>query len=243
MAKLAQYLAVYKGAKNKAESILTKAYQNLSKTEPLKGFSRVHRPLDSEAPAVPSENSKVQTLVSAVIANIVEEWSNLINVSFAIDRANQAASADIVVDGVVLAAKVPVTQLLFLEKKLTDIHTFVSKLPTLSSDATWTFNKDQGYYVTSPVETRSIAKVMKNHVKSPATDKHPAQVEVFTEDVTTGYWTKVQFSSEYPATTVASLLKKVESLQKAVLFAREEANTQVVETSTVGDALLGYIFK
>lgn len=118
----------------------------------------------------------------------------------------------------------------------------LQSFPTLPSDVSWKFDAAQGYYVTEPVKTRSIAKVIKNHVRVAATEKHPAQVDVFTEDTTTGHWTKIQFSSEYPATEVSALLRKVEGLQKAVLFAREEANSIVVESSKIGTDLMSYIF-
>ena len=82
----------------------------------------------------------------------------------------------------------------------------------------------------------------RNHVKAEATEKHPAQVEVYYEDVAVGYWTTVKFSGALPAQRVNELLERVEKLQHAVKFAREEANGTEVTDQRVGDAVFGYLF-
>lgn len=72
------------------------------------------------------------------------------------------------------------------------------------------------------MRTVRTKKVPRNHVKAEATDKHPAQVDVYYEDVPVGYWTTVKFSGALPARRVNELLDRVEKLQQAVKFAREE---------------------
>ena len=49
------------------------------------------------------------------------------------------------------------------------------------------------------MQTLRTKKVPRNHVKAEATEKHPAQVEVYYEDVAVGYWTTVKFSGALPA--------------------------------------------
>lgn len=96
---------------------------------------------------------------------------------------------------------------------------------------------------TEPVRTLRTKKVPRNHVKAEATEKHPAQVEVYYEDVPIGYWTTVKFSGgALPARRVNELLDRVEKLQQAVKFAREEANGAEVTDQRVGDAVFGYLF-
>lgn len=51
----------------------------------------------------------------------------------------------------------------------------------------------------------TLVQVPRNHVKAEATDKHPAQVEVYHEDVPVGYWTTVKFSGALPARRVNEL--------------------------------------
>jgi hypothetical protein len=93
------------------------------------------------------------------------------------------------------------------------------------------------------VQTLRTKKTPRNHVKAEATDKHPAQVEVYYEDVTVGYWRTVKFSGALPAQRVNEMLARVERLQDAVKFAREEANNMEVTDQKVGERLLQFIFR
>jgi hypothetical protein len=79
-------------------------------------------------------------------------------------------------------------------------------------------------------------------VKAEATEKHPAQVEVYYEDITVGYWRTVKFSGALPAQRINELLARVERLQEAVKFAREEANNLEVEEQKVGEKVFQYLF-
>jgi hypothetical protein len=148
----------------------------------------------------------------------------------------------VTVDGRVLIKDVPVTYLLFLEKQLTDLHTFVKKLPVLDAAESWVQDASTDSWRTDPVQTYRTKRVPRNHVKAEATEKHPAQVEVYYEDVTIGYWTTVKFSGALPARRVNELLDRVERLQQAVKFAREEANGTQVADQQVGEAVFGYLF-
>lgn len=62
------------------------------------------------------------------------------------------------------------------------------------------------------------------------------------EDVTVGNWRTVKFSGALPVKRVNDLLMRVEKLQEAVKFAREEANNMEVEDVKTGEAILGYLF-
>ncbi|CAO0825095.1 putative protein OS=Streptomyces microflavus OX=1919 GN=Smic_16870 PE=4 SV=1 [Streptomyces microflavus] len=85
-------------------------------------------------------------------------------------------------------------------------------------------------------------KVPRNQLKAEATEKRPAQVKVSYEDIPIGYWTTVKFSGALPARRVNELLDRIEKLQQAVKFAREEANGADVTDQRVGDAVFGYLF-
>ena len=50
-----------------------------------------------------------------------------------------------------------------------------------------------------------------------------------------GYWTTVKFSGALPARRVNELLDRIERLQQAVKFAREEANAAEVADQRAGD--------
>jgi len=84
------------------------------------------------------------------------------------------ARADVVIDGQTIATDVPVTYLLFLEKQLVDLHTFVKKLPVLDAAESWVRDDSTDSWRTEAVRTIRTKKVPRNHVKAEATDKHPA---------------------------------------------------------------------
>lgn len=242
MAKLNQIIAIEKGVKTDAANSLTQAYHNLQKTPQLAGIARTYQPRDDEGEQLPSESTRVQIRTDDLVGEVRKTLIRLFDVVATKDQANTAAKADIVVDGVTLAKDVPATYLLFLEKQLVDLATFVRKLPTLDQAEVWSWSDQAGAYATEPVKTTRTKKVPRNHVKAEATEKHPAQVEVYHEDVTVGYWTTVKFSGAVPAQKAADMLERVRKLSEAVKTAREEANSLIVTDVHVGNSLLGYLF-
>ncbi len=240
--RLNQIVAIEKGVKTRAQKELTDAHQDLQKNALLSGISRTYKPLDDAGERFPAESTRVQKRADEVIKHVREILVDLFDVTAQRDTTNCVAKADVVVDGKTLAKDVPATYLLWLEKQLVDLKTFVEKLPTLDPSEEWAANDAQACYATPPTQTHKTKKIPRNHVKAEATEKHPAQVEVFMEDVVVGYWTTVKFSGALPARQVNEMLERVEKLQRAVKFAREEANTHEALPVRFGDALLGYLF-
>jgi hypothetical protein len=185
--------------------------------------------------------SEVFVLVD-VLRKTAAVLTRLFDITATKDWANCAARADVVVDGRTLLREVPVAYLLFLEKQLTDLYTFVKKLPLLDAAEDWRFEESADYWRTEPVRTIRTKKVPRNHVKAEVTEKHPAQVEVYYEDIAVGYWTTVKFSGALPARRVNELLDRVEKLQHAVKFAREEANSMEITDQRTGEVVFGYLF-
>ena len=241
-AKLNQIIAIEKGVKSSSFQELTDAHHLLQKPSLLAGISRTYQPKDEEGEQFPPEFTRVQASAETVIKDTAKILTKLFDVTAAKDWANCQAKADIVVDGRTLAADVPATYLLFLEKQLVDMHTFVKKLPTLDPSESWTYDAGADCYVTEPVQTAKTKKVPRNHVKAEATEKHPAQVDVYMEDIVVGTWKTVKFSGALPASRVKELLDRVDKLQQAVKFAREEANSIEAADRRVGETLFSYLF-
>jgi hypothetical protein len=242
MARLNQIIAVEKGVKSRSFQELTEAHQALQKPTLLAGIARTYRPKDEEGEALPPESTKVQVKAEEVIRQTTAILTRLFDVTATKDWTNCVAKADVVIDGEPLLRDVPVAYLLFLEKQLVDLHTFVRKLPVLDAAESWTYDASADCWATDATQTTRTKKIPRNHVKAEATEKHPAQVEVYYEDVIVGYWKTVKFSGALPAKRVNELLERVERLQQAVKFAREEANsTDVVERET-GEKVFRYLF-
>lgn len=243
MTKLNQIIAVEKGVKSATTRELTAVYRTLGKPALLQGITRDYKPNNDEGERLPSERTKVQTTADKALDAAAETLTRLFDVTATKDFGNQGASADVVVDGNVLVANAPVPFLLFLEKQLTDLHTFVQGLPVLDPSESWVYDENSGSFRTEVSQTTRTKKIPRNHVKAEATDRHPAQVELYYEDVVVGLWSTVKFSGALPAVRVRDLVYRVEKLQEAVKFAREEANGTEIENKKVGETIFDYLFE
>jgi|LakMenE18May11ns_1017448.scaffolds.fasta_scaffold9879016_1 hypothetical protein len=242
MPKLNQIIAIQASKKSQAKDAITHAYQQLQKNETLSGISRSYKPKDEMGDVLPSENKLVQVKVQDAISSVVTNLVEMFDVVATQDWANCEAASDVVVENHVILAKVPVTHLLFLEKQLVDIQTFVEKLPVLDPAERWNYDTAQDCFASEPFQTLRTKKVPKTHIKYEATKEHPAQVEMYMEDVTAGTWTTVKFSGAIPAAKKNAMLDRVRSLQDAVKTARENANGLEVEKKKVGEKILKFIF-
>ncbi|MEG4806189.1 hypothetical protein QUA82_00580 [Microcoleus sp. F8-D3] len=243
MARLNQIIAIEKGIKSRSVQELAEAQKALQKPAVLSGISRTYRPKDEEGEQLPSESKKVEVKAEEIIRKTTEVLTKLFDVTATKDWTNCSARADVTVDGNVLLSQVPVSYLLFLEKQLTDLQAFIKKLPVLDASETWNFDASADCWATEPVQTLKTFKTPRNHVKAEATEHHPAQVDVYYEDITIGYWRTVKFSGCLPARRINELLQRVEILQQAVMFAREEANNSEVEEQRVGERIFQFIFR
>jgi len=239
--KLNQIIAIEKGVKSRTQADLTEAHHALQKPALLAGIARNYKPKDDEGEQLPPESTKVQVRAEEMVSDTVEILSKLFDVTATKDWANCTAKADVTVDGKVILKDVPVSYLLFLEKQLVDINTFVKKLPTLDPSESWKFDNAQNCYAAEPMQTVKTKKVPRNHVKAEATDKHPAQVEVYHEDILVGTWKTIKYSGAMPTTRVNEILARVEKLQEAVKFAREEANTAVAPDIKTGEKVFKFL--
>lgn len=243
MAKLHQIVALVKAKKAQAESGLTKLYHILQKNDLLAGIARNYRPIDDEdTDRLPAESKRVQLRVQEVIEQAKDAIGPMLDLVATQDTANTEAFADVVVDGVAILKHVPATNLLFLEHKLEDLSTFVSKLPTLDPSENWHFDDKEGCYATDQAESVRTKKTPRNNVKYDATDKHPAQVETWMEDKVVGRWTTTKFSGAIPEADRRLMIARVRKLQDAVKSARCEANCVDVKEISVAKSFLGYIF-
>lgn len=242
MTRQNQIIAIEKGARGEAEGTITRAYHVLQKTVLLNGIARSYTPQAEDGDQLPPESTLVQVRASDEINKVTEKLSRMFDVVATREKTNTVAKASIVVDGDTLVSEVPANVLLFLEKQLVDLVTFIRKLPTLDPSETWHYDSASDCYVTEPTQTTRTKKVPKNHVLAAATDKHPAQVQMYHEDVVAGTWTTRKFSGALEVRVVSDMLARVQKLQAAVKMAREEANTCDAVDLKIGDKVLAYVF-
>lgn len=240
--RLNQIIALAPARKNKAKATLTEAYHKIKKPDLFSGLARTYQPRTEDGEAQPSERKNVQVSAQDLIKGIRSDLVEMYDTIATMDRANCAAVGNVVVGGVTVLDRVPVTTLLFLEKQLVDLKTFCEALPTLDPAEEWESNKGSGNFSSKPTQTNRTKKIPRNHVKAEATDKHPAQVEVYQEDVVVGTWTAIKFSGALVAQVKSDMVARVQQLLDAVMTAREEANNTVVTQASIGTKLLDFVF-
>lgn len=242
MPKLNQILAIEKSVKSRVCSELTKLHHTLQKPAALNGFSKSYIKKNEDSDDFPPENNRVQIIAAGMLEEAEKLLVELFDVTITKDTANCFAKANLEVDGKVLVENAPATYLLFLEKQLNDLQTFVAKIPVLDPEEDWTYDANANLYKTAPTLTTKTKKVQKPIVLYGATKEHPAQTQLITEDVIVGSWSTVKQSGALPAPRKKLLLERIEKLMKAVKFAREEANSAEVKSLQVGKAIFSYIF-
>ena len=242
MPKLNQIVAVVAGKKSDAEKAITELYHQVKKPSLFEGITKTYEAIETDGEELPPETKLLQSKVSDAIVQFRQALGHVLDATYTQDVANTRARADLEVDGTTVLKDVPVTHLLFLEKKLTDIQTFISHLPTLDPAQKWSYSRDTDCYVTAETwkyHTKKLPRVLE---KSPATEKHPAQVEVVYEDKNVGKWKTIFQSGAVPARDQHDMLARVKKLIEAVKKARESANMIDVENQQAGSAIFDFVF-
>jgi hypothetical protein len=132
--------------------------------------------------------------------------------------------------------------LLFLEKQLSDLHTFIAKMADLDPGSDWSVDPSTGQYKTEPSSTQRTKKVQRPITLYEATKEHPAQTQLITEDVIAGSWLTIKYSGAMSAPRKKQLLARIEKLSNAVKFAREQANAMDVQDKKCGKEVFDFLF-
>lgn len=162
------------------------------------------------------------------------------------DSTNQMAKADLIVGDQVIATGLPATFLLGLESKLVQIRELYAGIPTLKAGVEWKPSMDKGedvFELVHPEETLRTAKKFKHTILVPPTDKHPAQVEKWEEQVPVGKFTKHRWCSMFTSARKSQVLNNLDQLIMATKQARQRANNTPVVDAHIGQKLFDFINK
>ena len=239
--KLNQVIAVVKGAKSRAQKLLTESHRGWNK-EAISGISKTYSPRAEDGDPLPPESKSIHLNMPEKIRETMDQVACFLDVVMTQEKGNTKARGTVEMNGKGFLTDVPVTTLLFLEHQLVDLHTFVTNLPTLPPDREWKFDKNRNCHVTNPIQSIRTQKQPKVIVKYDATKEHPAQTELYPEDVTVGTWTTTYMSSAIPSSKRSAMLQRIVELQDAVKRARVAANSSDVEEVTHGRKILSHIF-
>jgi len=239
---LSQIVAVEKDVKEKAAQALSHVQGQFGNGTLLSGIARTYTPKDDDGERLPPESTRVRVKVTEELVQVQERLSDLLNVAATKDYTNCLAKADVLVDGKALLHAVPATYLLFLEKQLAELAAFVKRIPMLDAAETWVYDAAQDCYATPPSETVRTKKDKKSKLVFEGNQHHPPQFMVWDEDIPQGRWQTVKYSGAMPTSELNEIGARIEKVQRAVKFAREEANRTEAKQQEVGEDLLKFIF-
>jgi len=243
MEKLNQIVAVEKGVRARTQKTITDLHHLTKKPLLFNGFVRQYEPVNAEGEHLDEERTKVQFDISSVLQSMRHAFTEQMDIVASKDYGNvqPTARASVEIDGVVLVKDAPVPFLLYLEKELVDIQTFINALPELDIATDWTKNEQLGLWASREARTVRTQKVQDKLVLLEPTTEHPGKAEIITRDVTVGHWRTTKYSGAIPLRAKTDLVAKIHRLIDAVKKARETANNADVARINVGDNILGWL--
>lgn len=244
MGQLHELLAVEQDLKGQAAKILVETQQVFGKPEAFKGSITSTVPFsEAEAHLGTEDREELTTTVEDRLNYTADALARYWDAVAQKEATNQAAKADIVVDGVTLAKDVPATMLLGLETKLTQFRLAISAMPTLDAKVAWQpapSVRKGAFVAVNDSKSFRTRKIVKPVVLYEATKEHAAQVKEVSEDVNWATVTKKHFSGAVSSARASEILSRTDKLLRAVKAARQRANKQEVVDMKVGQALLKY---
>jgi hypothetical protein len=240
--KLHELLAIEKGVKKRSYDKIGEMQRVLPRTDLFNGHHKKWLPLHEDSEVFPPENKKIQAFAPEMITQYVDLRTEVFDIELSKDLTNATARADIIIGETVIAAEVPATTLIFLEKELEDLRTFIQGLPIHDTAEKWDQDKSNSMiYRTEPERVSRTKKVERPLVLYEATEKHPAQVKTTTEDIIIGHWETTKTTSAIPVEDKLHMWQRVNRLLDAVKQARERANSATVIDRTLGKNIFGYL--
>lgn len=248
MAKLHELLAVHSNLETQLvqtggqlKDTFTKKHTHFG--EKLKVF---HPDGEGQEP-ITEEQSALQTTVSSELEWVSKFFIQAMDVSHQIDETNTLARADVILDDKVILAGLPATTLLELGKRLVVLQELFTAIPTL--DPVKAFEVDPTFRIKGVYKAREVVKIKTAKKNKPlvlyeATDKHPAQVQLLTEDLPIGKIRETEWSGMITPAEKAGMLERVDAMIRAVKQALSRANNVDVNTSKrIGKQLMDYLIK
>jgi hypothetical protein len=245
MAKLHELLAVHSSLATQAEKTRTDLTHTFETKVQRFGEKRVVYTPDKEGAQETVEvQASLQSTVNGELVWIKKILAKYWNSEFQIADSNTKAKADILLDdGTILAKDIPATALLDLEKRLAELQVLFKSIPTL--DPTKGFEKDpqrKNAYKAREVTKKRTELQKQILIKYEATDKHPAQTEVYDKQVPIGTISEKEWSGLITPAESADLNSRLDDVLRAVKKARARANEQEVDlTKKVADSLFDHI--
>lgn len=192
----------------------------------------------------PEEHKAIDTTVQAKLDHMKKTEVRYFDAMLQKEATNQAATADLVVDGVVIGAGLPATFLLGMETRLKHLRAAYEVIPTLQPGVEWVLDESQGagvYKTDKPAEKLKTETVIEAVVLYEATKEHPAQIKEVSNVKNVGKYVQTIWSGMITPAEKSALLGRIDKLIRAFKQARQRANTTEVVKRSIGAELFAFI--
>jgi hypothetical protein len=240
MGKLHELLAVEKDITVRTKEFMRELGRLFALDGSFFGKFKSYRALEEGGLEMPNEVSNAPTTAYKELERLSDLFAGWVDASVQKEETNADTTGSLTVGEEVLFLTSPT--LLNLENKLSALLSTLKGTPTLDPAETWVWDDSVGTWQSQPRITYRTDKRLRSHEASPATDRHPAQVQTFSEDVRIGEWTTVIASGMLSADEKKALVSRTEALLLDVVRARQRANDEEVKNIKIGNLLTSQIF-
>jgi hypothetical protein len=241
---LGQIIAVEKATRQKDNTEGSRIQNALVRQGAVTGSTKTYQPMDANAPESERPAPKYMA-VRATVPDALREARQYsvpaMDVTATKDATNQAAVADLNVEGLTLVPAVPISHLLWLENYLTEWKKFLAKLPTLDPTIRWHWDEAQQLYVSEPVNDWRNLKETVPLMLAPATKEHQAQVTTTVKETPVGMFTTVATSGAISDHRKQQLMDKIDKMSLAVKDAVSRANKTPAIEVREGDTIMDFL--
>lgn len=245
MSKLHELIAVEPDLKVAAQQEASRVLALFTKGRgKFEGSTQKYHPLDEAGERLEPKLTPLGAAVDAELASLQVIMSRYVDAAMEKEITNTITKADVIVDDAVILGGLPTPALLNLEKRLLLLRKVYEAIPVLDPSERWEYDEGLKCHVSQERRQYRSKKYPRTLVKAEATEFHPAQVEVWMEDVQVGTWSKLIFSGAITLARKAKLLDRISILHRAVKEARQRANcAEVARGIAVADAIFEFINK
>lgn len=231
--------------KEGSETFTKRANHFMGSHKILRAFSEADKHLEDAA----EQHQALTTTVGAKLKYIEKPVTEWLDAFLQKELTNQTAKADLVIDGEIIAEALPASFYLGVEKELKQVRNLIETIPTLQPGIQWVEDKtavaadnSTGIWrAAHPSKKLKTKQTVAHKILAPATDKHPAQIEKWTEQEPVGEFIEEVFSGMITPLKKSKLLANVTKLISAVKRSRMRANKAEVVSRSVGKELFAYI--
>jgi hypothetical protein len=190
------------------------------------------------------EEKPVTTTVVDTLEYALDIFARAEDLQYQKNKTNTKALGTVNFRGTPILLDIPVDELLGLENRLAKMRQLFEAIPTIDATKDWVTSPMRAVWATKyPEETVKTEKVVVPVIMSPATDKHPAQVQAIGKDVVVGKFTVVKRTGEATAQQKADMIKVVDELIVEIKQARMRANETEAVTDKIASRLVALLIE